>query len=114
MDKRIAEGVIERDRYCLVCGRVNTNVHLHHRKLRKHGGPDTYPNLIAIHDACHTWVHHHPETSYDMGYLVHSWADPAEVTVTMRDGNTALLTHDGDAITLEGTGDTTWAATTPS
>lgn len=108
MDKRIAEGVIERDKYCVVCGLVNRDFHLHHRKLRKHGGSDSYPNVIAIHDRCHTWVHAHPQASYDKGFLVQSWDDPAEVPVTMRDGNTALLTIDGDAITLEGNGETAW------
>jgi hypothetical protein len=55
--------------------------HLHHRKLRKHGGPDTVENLIVVHAACHQAIHMNPTDSYDNGWLVPSWGDPANTPI---------------------------------
>jgi hypothetical protein len=49
--------------------------HLHHRKLRKQGGPDTPDNLLACCSDCHSWIHAHPAVSYVMGLLIRG-SDP--------------------------------------
>lgn len=55
-------------------------IHTHHRQLRRHG--DERPeNLSRLCAQCHQWVHDHPAYSYELGFLVHSYDDPAEVSV---------------------------------
>jgi len=96
MNHEDAARVLTRDRYCVVCSRaVIDQGHIHHRKLRKHGGGDDASNLIVIHPACHRWVHGNPSASYDAGYLVHSWDDAQHVPVQFKDGRMAYLTADG-------------------
>ena len=52
--------------------------HTHHRKLRRHG--DERPvNLMRVCADCHQEIHANPAESYEMGWMVHSWDDPAEV-----------------------------------
>lgn len=54
--------------------------HTHHRQLRRHG--DERPvNKMELCSWCHAAVHHHPAVSYQRGWLVHSWDDPAAVPV---------------------------------
>jgi hypothetical protein len=47
----------------------------HHRKLRKHLGPDTDDNLLAVCHPCHRHIHDQPEESYMNGTLIPSWAE---------------------------------------
>lgn len=47
----------------------------HHRKLRKHGGPGTLENCMALCDPHHRHIHDHPSESYAAGWLVHSWGE---------------------------------------
>jgi hypothetical protein len=54
----------------------------HHRKLKKHLGPDTDANLLNVCHPCHLEVHRHPKDCYLNGLLVPSWADPEEWPVT--------------------------------
>lgn len=55
-------------------------VSIHHRKLRRHH--DHRPvNLLHTCVPCHTYAHDNPAEAYERGWLVHSWDDPAEVTV---------------------------------
>ena len=54
------------------------NEHAHHRQMRSQGGPTNDVNLLAVCNACHTWIHGHPEKSYEAGLLVPSWSDPVE------------------------------------
>ena len=63
----------------LGCGRVA--VHKHHRKLRSQGGDNSPENLIDVCLECHEWIHRNPEISYELGLLVKSWQDPAEVEI---------------------------------
>jgi hypothetical protein len=109
MDKRIVAGILERDRYCYVCANALGTWHLHHRKLRKHGGQDTYENVIAVHPQCHNLgtnsIHANPAKSYENGWLVHSWDDPTDVPVMMRGANAVMLTTCGDKIEFETIGE---------
>jgi 5-methylcytosine-specific restriction endonuclease McrA len=106
MDDRLVQGILTRDRYCWVCGNALGTWHLHHRKLRKHGGSDSYQNVIAVHPQCHNLgthsIHLNPEKAYENGWLVHSWENPTDIPVTRRGGESALLTTDGEEITLQG------------
>lgn len=45
-------------------------VQVHHRLRRSHGGGNADTNLMAVCQACHVWIHHHPELSVEMGFLV--------------------------------------------
>lgn len=55
---------------------VGSAAQFHHRKLRKHGGPDTVRNLLHVCAPCHHWIHHNPAVSYEHGLLLHQWEDP--------------------------------------
>ena len=86
--------------YCEKCGRpLGDDWAAHHRKLKKHGGPDTLPNLVALHHNCHnlgtTSIHLNPKNSYDTGFLVKSWNDPNNTPITLHGNKTVLLTLDG-------------------
>lgn len=101
MDPVLRGAVFTRDRHCVKCGKpLRDPVAVHHRKLRKHGGKDELTNLIALCSPCHNIapgsVHQNPRISYENGWLVHSWDDPAEIPVTLPNGSRALLTNDGD------------------
>jgi hypothetical protein len=61
---------------CVKCG-GDRAVLFHHRK--RAGRVDSDENLMHLCLACHLWVHDNPLKSYSLGWLVHSWADPAEV-----------------------------------
>ena len=56
-------------------------VHRHHRKRRSQGINNYAENLLAVCLACHDWIHSHVAKAYDLGLLVHSWADPAFIPV---------------------------------
>lgn len=67
---------------CEFCGEpFRGQMELHHRRLRSQGGQDTAENLAAIHPACHVRAHQYPAQSREWGWIVPSWADPAEVPV---------------------------------
>lgn len=60
----------------------------HHRQLRSRGGKDTPENLVALHPGCHhDRVHAFPITATLAGFMVPSWADPADVPI-LRHGRT--------------------------
>lgn len=58
-------------------------IHRHHRKRRSQGGDDSPVNVIAIPDELHSWIHENPEKAYQLGLLVRSTDDPAEVEITL-------------------------------
>lgn len=69
---------------------VLTQTHsFHHRQLRSHLGPDTPDNLVLLSGTGttgdHGWVHHHPGVSRSIGYIVPSWATPADWPIYRRD-----------------------------
>jgi hypothetical protein len=55
--------------------------HFHHR--RRAGRVDTVENLMHLCCRCHDWIHANIAKSFVLGWLVHSWADPAEVPVCL-------------------------------
>lgn len=55
--------------------------HVHHRKLRKHGGGDDVENLLWVCLNCHDHIHRNPAEAYENGWLVHPWDDPADIPV---------------------------------
>lgn len=58
-------------------GCVGHGQHLHHRKLRSQGGEHTAENCVSVCHVCHTWIHANTGKSYEHGWLVRQWADPA-------------------------------------
>lgn len=53
-------------------------VHTHHRQLRRHGD-ERDANLMRVCAACHVFIHDSPARSYEQGWMVHSWDDPAKI-----------------------------------
>ena len=47
--------------------------HFHHRKMRSAGGSHSERNGLDSCWACHDFIHANPETSYEHGWLLHSW-----------------------------------------
>ena len=106
VDPLLRGAVFSRDRHCVKCGKpLHEPVAVHHRKLRKHGGQDDITNLIALCSPCHNIapgsVHQNPRISYENGWLVHSWGDPADTPVTLANGSRVLLTTEGTYMTVE-------------
>jgi hypothetical protein len=56
-------------------------MHKHHRKRRSQGGSDDEVNIMLVTPEQHDWIHRHPALSYERGWLVKSWQDPAEVPI---------------------------------
>jgi len=77
--------------YCEACGWPAARVEFHHRQARGMGGTgdeqlrradvDTAGNLLRLHPACHAWAHAHPARARALGWIVPSWADPADIPV---------------------------------
>lgn len=55
--------------------------HLHHRKLRRHGDHRAI-NGLHVCAPCHSDIHSMGAAAYELGLLVHSWDDPADIPVT--------------------------------
>ncbi|UOQ58581.1 hypothetical protein MUN78_07085 [Leucobacter allii] len=57
----------------------------HHRQLRSRGGKHRPSNIVSLGGdgtvSEHGWVHAHPTLATILGYMVHSWDDPAEVPI---------------------------------
>lgn len=68
---------------CPHCGRTmaREGAHVHHRKLRSHGGTNDPANLLLLPGGCHADVHAHPNRSKALGHIVAEWDDPATVAV---------------------------------
>lgn len=57
---------------------TGTAAHFHHRKLKRH--KDQRPiNCLHACTPCHRHIHDNTGKSYLMGWLVHSWAEPADI-----------------------------------
>ena len=83
--------------YCEKCGgSLGESWALHHRKLRSRGGGDDVTNFLALHHECHNLgtksVHNNPAEATELGFMVPSWADPAECPVTLPSGESVMLT----------------------
>lgn len=75
---------------CQGCGEPMDQMdwHCHHRLLRSRGGKHTWRNLVALHPACHEWVHAHPEIATSLGFILPTGADPDQAPMwewTLRD-----------------------------
>jgi hypothetical protein len=101
MDSKIAEAVLRRaNGYCEKCGSGGDNFALHHRKLKSRGGVDCVANLIAVHHECHNLgtnsIHNQPAQAKLKGWMVPSWADPAEYPLHLPDGTVVRLDRLGN------------------
>lgn len=56
-------------------------VHRHHRRMRSQGGSDDSSNIMLVTPQQHVWIHLNPAKAYEMGWLVKSWQDPAQVPI---------------------------------
>ena len=54
---------------------VGAGKQVHHRKLRSQGGSNSEVNLLYVCFPCHEWIHAHPKTSYERGWLIRGSAD---------------------------------------
>lgn len=87
--------------YCEKCGRSlqKDSWAAHHRLLRTHGGKGIAENGLACHHSCHNGatdsIHKNPKVAYEMGWLVKSWDNPATARLTLPNGFSVTLTHDG-------------------
>ncbi len=72
----------------------------HHRLLKAHGRDDRLSNRMCLHPDAHTGgpnaVHRIGRTAYDLGWLVRSTEDPAEVKVLVWGVGWRLLSDDGE------------------
>jgi 5-methylcytosine-specific restriction endonuclease McrA len=78
------KNALERDNgFCRRCPARATDVH--HRKAKGMGGTRNeetgfgLANLVSLCRKCHHHVHTHPRESYEFGWMVHSWSDPADI-----------------------------------
>jgi hypothetical protein len=100
VDSTIANTVLARaNGYCEACGLPGNNFALHHRRLRSQGGLDQVCNLIAVHHECHNMstnsIHLRPSVAKIKGWIVPSWANPADYPLHLPDGSIVRLTHEG-------------------
>lgn len=63
---------------CARCGGIKGGLHVHHRMLRSAGSDERACNRVTLCAMCHNFVHMHPATSIDEGWLVGRYADAAE------------------------------------
>ena len=64
---------------CEFCRVAKATEH-HHRKRRTQGGKNSEANLVHLcHDCHHVKIHGNAAWAYEVGWLVRSWQDPAEV-----------------------------------
>jgi len=76
------EQIRERDgNRCARCGGVKGGLHIHHRWMRSAGENESACNRVTLCAYCHNFVHAHPSTSIDEGWLCGRYADPAEIPV---------------------------------
>lgn len=98
-DLATRQAVINRAmRGCERCGRPG--VHIHHRKPRGMGGTsdpaiNALPNLVFLCLDCHEHIERNRTNAYATGWLVHRWADPAEVAAVDVDGFELVFRADG-------------------
>ncbi len=57
------------------------DLHVHHRKMRSQGGPDTYSNLVTLCAECHRWAHANPAQAGLEGLLLIAGQHPEATSV---------------------------------
>jgi hypothetical protein len=81
---------------CALCGeRLPAVWECHHRKLKSRGGEDDITNLVALDMLCHRRAHSHPAWALEHGFMVSTYADPAETPVAIHLTSWRLLLPDG-------------------
>jgi len=86
-DARVSQEIMYRSRLnceAALPGCEGRGVHLHHRKLRRHGDHRTV-NGLHVCRSCHDRIHNHPGEAFELGLLVHPWDDPAHIPLTAGD-----------------------------
>ena len=74
---KVRKLIHERDNgQCKRCGMRGSEIH--HRKRRRDGGHRP-SNLVLLCHQCHAYVTAHPEDAVKFGWIVPTWAEPAEV-----------------------------------
>ena len=106
MNKKIVETVLKRaGSYCEKCGNPGIDMALHHRKLKSRGGKDSVANLMVVHHECHNLgtdsIHNNPEIATVKGWMVPSWADPADYPITLPDGKIVRFDEQGSYNRIE-------------
>jgi hypothetical protein len=66
---------------CARCGGVKGGLHIHHRWMRSAGTDESGCNRVTLCSYCHNYVHAHPGSAIDDGWLVGRYGDPAEVEI---------------------------------
>jgi hypothetical protein len=59
---------------CVVCGQPVgrlSDIPVHHRLHRRHGGRGNPGNGITVHDACHAWIHAHGRAATGQGWALY-------------------------------------------
>lgn len=85
---------------CERCGKPLHRDHTsrHHRQRRRDGG-DRLANLLLLCGSgttgCHGWVHANPQAATEQGWIVPTWANPANIPVRLADGYLWVLRDDG-------------------
>ena len=69
------------DHVCFACETARA-AHKHHRNRNRQDNREE--NLLPICAPCHTWIHENTGEAYELGLLVHSWDDPAEIAPQAR------------------------------
>ena len=77
------------------CNGIATD--FHHRQMRSQGGGHHVVNCLMACRFCHNAIHADPSTSYEHGWLVHGWDDPAKIVV-LRRGHWVQLREDGSFV----------------
>ena len=107
-DERRAEVYRRCGGLCEGCGGALRGFDAHHRKLRSRGGTDEMDNVVALHRSCHEWVHANPHAATDLGLMVRSTDDPAQIPlrlygITSR-ANEVWLGVEYEVVTIDGQG----------
>lgn len=93
-EKKARDRVAERSGgICEVCGAARAT-NYQHRKNRSQGGPWSASNGLHVCGSgttgCHGYIHAHPAESYERGWSVHSWDDPADIPAQTHIGELLL------------------------
>ena len=76
---------------CLKCLGLADEVH--HRIVRGMGGSGDdeinygLANLVSVCRQCHQEIHENPSESYETGFLLHSWKNPADAWLVVKPGS---------------------------
>ena len=90
--------------HCEKCGQwmSESQMCVHHRKLKSQGGRGNIENGLGIHHQCHNLatdsVHSNPWLAYIKGWMVQGWNDEKTQWLVLPSGESAILTSQGTYI----------------